>query len=49
MESTYTRKHGLRAWERSNAPHGVSEKGIMKGEKVPTLFLKRSHAAYLWD
>ena len=38
MESTYTRRHGLRAWEGSDAPHGVSEKGIIKCEIVPTLF-----------
>ena len=38
MESTYTRRHGLRAWEKSDAPHGVGEKRIIKGEKVPTLF-----------
>ena len=49
MESTYTRRHGLRAWEGSDAPHGVTMKGIIKCEKNPTLFLKRSHAAYLWD
>ena len=45
MESTYTRKHGLRGWKESN---GVGEKGIVEGVKVLTLFLKRSHA-YLWD
>ena len=38
MESTYTRRHGLRAWERSN---GVGEKGIVKGRAVVTL----SHSA----
>ena len=46
MESTYTRKHGLRGWKESN---GVGENGIVEGVKVLTLFLKRSHAAYLWD
>ena len=34
MESTYTRRHGLRAWEGSNA---VGEKGTVEGGKVLVL------------
>ena len=34
MESTYTRRHGLRGWKESN---GVGENGIVEGVKVPML------------
>ena len=44
MASTYTRKHGLRAWEGSN---GVGKKGIVEGGKVPMLIcsarMRRAH------
>ena len=43
------RRHGLHAWEGSDDPHRVNEKGIIKGEKVPMLIrsarMRRTYGA----